>query len=67
MLREALLYVVVWMGFVCLLWCHKRYLEWRDGEGAVKTDTQRRLNEAVARHNRYFERWLAPRKRKGPR
>lgn len=66
MLREALLYVLVWMGFVSVLWCYKRYQEWYYGEEEDRADTQRRLNEAVARHNRYFERWLAPRKRKGP-
>jgi len=66
MLREVALSVLVLMGFVSAAWCYRCYLEWRDGEEAVRADTQRRLNEAVARHNHYFERWLAPRKRKGP-
>ena len=66
MLREALVYLLIWVGFVSVLWCYKRYQEWRYGEEEVRADTQRRLDEALARHNQYYERWLAPPKRKRP-
>ena len=66
MLREALLNLLLWVGFVSVLWCYKRYQEWRYGEEETRADTQRRLDVALARNNSYFERWLAPPKRKGP-
>jgi hypothetical protein len=66
MFRELVLSALALMALVSGLWLWVRYLEWRDGEAAVKADIQKRLDEAVARHNRYYERWLAPRKRKGP-
>jgi hypothetical protein len=66
MVRELALTALAWMALISGLWLWVRYLEWRDGEEAVKVDTQKRLDEAVARHNRYFDRWLFPRKRKGP-
>ena len=66
MLREALLYLLLWVGFGSALWGYRRYQEWRYGEEEDRAETQRRLNEALARHNRYYERWLAPPKRKGP-
>jgi hypothetical protein len=44
MLREVLLYVLVWMGFVSALWCYTCYLEWRYGEEAV---TRERAPSAV--------------------
>ena len=62
MLQELLLYLLMWLGVISALWCYRRYQEWRYGEDETRADSQRRLDEALARNNRYYERWLAPRK-----
>ena len=62
MLQELLLYLLLWLSVISVLWCYRRYQEWRYGEERDRADTQRRLDEAVARHIRYYKRWLAPRK-----
>ena len=66
LLVELFIYVLLWLAVISVLWCYKRYQEWRYGEEADKVDTQRRLDEALARVNRYYERWLATRKGRGP-
>jgi hypothetical protein len=53
MLQELLLYLLLWLGVISLLWRYRRYQEWPYGEEEDRGDTQRRLDEAVARHNRY--------------
>ena len=40
MLREALLYLLVWVGFGSVLWCYRRYQEWRYGEEADRADRE---------------------------
>ena len=47
MLREALLYLLIWVGFGSVLWCYRRYQEWRYGEEEDRAETQRALERGV--------------------